>query len=68
MNTEKGSGKNPPEDAHKHIVRVRTLVNHKVLKVGDVLRAFDRDGQRGDKWPLGAVTPISLSKVARNNS
>ena len=56
---------NPPEDAHKHIVRVRTLVNHKALKKGDVLKVFDKGVQRGEKRPGIAAGPISVAKAMR---
>ena len=56
---------NPPEDAHNHIVRVRTLVNHKVLMQGDVLKVFDKGVQRGEKRPGNAAAPISVAKVMR---
>ena len=60
---------NPTEDGHKHIVNVRLLVNHKVLKKDDVLRVYDKEGaqggQRGDKRPAKAAAAISLSKVMR---
>jgi hypothetical protein len=56
---------NPPEDAHNHIVRVRTLVNHKVLMQGDVLKVFDKGVQRGEKRPGIAAGPISVAKAMR---
>ena len=39
----------PPEDAHKYILRVPILVNHKALKKDDVLLVFLKDDKQGEK-------------------
>ena len=54
-----------PDEGHKHIVRVRILVNHKALQKDDVLKVFDKEGQRGDKRPASGAEGISLAKVMK---
>ena len=55
----------PPDEAHKHIVRVRTLVNHKALKKNDVLMVWEKAEKRGDKAEKRGAEGISLAKVMR---
>ena len=55
----------PPDEGHKHIVRVRTLINHKALKKNDVLMVWEKAEKRGDKRPASDPKNISLAKVMR---
>ena len=53
------------DEGHKHIVRVRILVNHKALKKNDVLMVWEKAEKRVDKRPASGAEGISLAKVMR---
>ena len=55
----------PPEDAHKHIARVPILINHKELKVNDVLMVFVKgESKKRAKTPTTSKR-ISVAKARR---
>ena len=56
-----------PEDAHKYIVRVPILINHKALKKDDVLMVYLKDEKQGEKRAQSSTPakPISVARARR---